>query len=221
MPDYAMLRKPTAPNRFPAAYEPWNKPFEATQAASDFLAKKGYSNAGYAVRTLLDLGLLGAMGKGGKGFGPLREKVPGSPGSPKPFSMETPTAESFIVSRSMSKRPQFLTPYTAEEMKDFRLFKVKGQDAGYAIKPDGDLVNVFNNTGIPDVGKAVVRDAIRNGATKLDAYDGFLTKEYYPQFGFKIVRRESWNPRYKPEGWLEENGTPDVVFMELPKRGGK
>lgn len=198
-----------------------NKPFEGTQGIRDYLTERGYSNAGYAVGTLGDLALLGGMGKGAKAFARYAEELPGYPGFSKTLPMETPTAESFIASRSLSKRPQFLTQYAPEQMKDFRLFKVRGQDAGYAIKPDGDLVNVFNNSGISNVGKAAVHDAIRKGATKLDAYQGFLTDDYYPQFGFKEVRREQWNPRFKPEGWLEEDGTPAVVFMELPKRGSK
>ncbi len=198
-----------------------NLPFEWTEGLRNKLAEKGYPNAGWAAGTALDLGLLGLMWRGGKEFRSFGEQLRGYPNLAKPGSMETPTAEAFIASRNTSKRPQFLTPYTAEEMKDFRLFKVKGLDAGYAIKPDGDLVNVFNNSGISDLGKAVVRDAIRNGATKLDAYQGFLTDKYYPQFGFKEARREPWNSLLKPEGWLEEDGAPDVVFMELPKRGGK
>lgn len=50
---------------------------------------------------------------------------------------------------------------------------------------------------------------------------GLFTGKYYPQFGFKEVRREPWNPQRKPEGWLEKDGTTDVIFMELPKRGSK
>gem|GEM_PF-4466564 len=197
-----------------------NSPFEWTRRVRNKFMEKGHPNLGYAAETAGDLGLMYLMGKGGEKFG-SPGKFRGYPDLTKPGSMEAPTAEAFIASRNTSKRPQFLTPYTAEQLGDFRLFKVKGFDAGYAIKPDGDLVNVFNNSGIPDLGKALVRDAIKNGATKLDAYEGFLTKDYYPQLGFREVRREPWNPLLKPEGWLEEDGGPDVVFMELPKRGGK
>jgi len=127
------------------------------------------------------------------------------------------TPEEFIAARDKSKYPQFLTPYSPNELQGFRLFKVEGKDAGYALKPDGDLVNVFNASGGRGTGDKLVRDAIDKGAVKLDCYDGWLAREFYPKFGFEEIRRESWSEAYKPESWLDKHGTPDIIYMRLQK----
>jgi hypothetical protein len=83
---------------------------------------------------------------------------------------------------------------------------------GFAIKPDGDLVSVFN---VGDKGRiqSIIPHVHDLGATKLDAFDeaGRLT-DLYKAGGFRVTRREKWNPDYAPEGWT--GGTPDVVYME-------
>ena len=128
----------------------------------------------------------------------------------------TPTPEEFIEARDKTSRPQFLTPYTEQQLSGMKLFKVNNADAGYALKDDGDLVNVFNNSSISGLGKKIINDAISNGASKLDCYDDFLPR-YYNKFGFKEVRREPWNDKYKPAQWLDKDGKPDVIYMELER----
>lgn len=107
--------------------------------------------------------------------------------------------------------------YTDDEyFNDMRRFLSADKKSGYAIKADGDLVSVFN-VGESGLGDEMVRDAVARGATKLDAFDqdGFLTR-FYSRHGFKEVGRDTWDPKYKPEGWDEAvSGTPDVVYMEL------
>lgn len=124
-------------------------------------------------------------------------------------------AEAFVEARKKAKRQQFLTQYEPDEMNGFTIRTIPGKDAGYAIKPDGDLVNVFNATGEKStgIGDALIQDAIRNGAKKLDCYDGFLVK-LYRKHGFIEVGRDKWNEEYRPEGWLDSDRTPDVVYME-------
>jgi len=96
-----------------------------------------------------------------------------------------------------------LTNYSAEDYKNFKTTLSPDKTTGYAIKPDGDLVSVFN-IGKKGMGKYAVVDAIEEGATKLDTFDGKLVK-YYQQFGFTEYKREpNWTP-----------GQPDVVYMKL------
>jgi hypothetical protein len=96
-----------------------------------------------------------------------------------------------------------LSDYTPNEYSKFKVALSYDKNTGYAIKPDGDLISVFNKGGKGNGAFAVV-DAIENGAKKLDNFDGKLT-EYYKRFGFDEVKREAnWTP-----------GQPDVVYMKL------
>lgn len=102
--------------------------------------------------------------------------------------------------------------YTAEEYQGFRLFQNADGSAGFAIKPDGDLVSVYSAGGgvLPDL----VAVATRLGATKLDCFDGRLV-ELYSALGFREVDRVQWDDQYQPEDWDKVLlGTPDVVYME-------
>ncbi len=75
--------------------------------------------------------------------------------------------------------------------------------AGYAIRPDGELVYVFSTAR--GHGDAIVASAIVNGATHLDCFDGYLPS-LYARHGFVETARESnWTP-----------GGPDVVWMARP-----
>lgn len=91
---------------------------------------------------------------------------------------------------------------------------INDNKGGYAIKSDGELISVFNY-GEKGQGVKLIKDAIKNGATKLNTFDGFLP-EYYKQFGFKEVKRIKWNDKYAPKNWdYEKFGRPDIVYMEL------
>ncbi len=129
-----------------------------------------------------------------------------------------PTPEDFILMRSKSNRPQFLTPYTAEQLKGFELYMNKG-GIGYALTPEKDLVNVFNVSGQKGAGIDAVIDAIGRGAKTLDCYDGYL-KKYYEEFGFKEYKSDPWNDLYTPENWnLKTYGKPDIIYMKY--EGGR
>lgn len=75
--------------------------------------------------------------------------------------------------------------------------------SGCAIRPDGELVYVFSlERGRGDI---LVGAAVKNGATHLDCFDGYLPS-LYARHGFEEwVRDENWTP-----------GGPDVVFMRRP-----
>lgn len=121
-------------------------------------------------------------------------------------------ASEYIKARDRSSRSQFLTPYTAKELKNYRLFLNK-EGVGYALSPEGDMVGVFNNSSIPGAGREAIVHGISNGAKTLDAIDGFLPK-YYNQFGFVEEKRLPWDDKYAPKGWnYGKYGRPDIVFL--------
>lgn len=104
--------------------------------------------------------------------------------------------------------------YPKGEYRDMKLFLSADGKTGFAIKPDGDLVSVFN-VGEKGAIQKVIPYMHGLGATKLDAFDeaGRLP-ELYGKGGFKEVGRDAWNPDYAPDPWT--GGTPDVVYMAHP-----
>lgn len=91
--------------------------------------------------------------------------------------------------------------------------------AGFAIKPDGELISVFSKA--PGAGKEIMAAAVAAGATKLDCFDKPGAKRglpaFYAGFGFKETGRVPFDPQYAPKDWdYEANDNPDVVFMERP-----
>jgi hypothetical protein len=116
------------------------------------------------------------------------------------WEVDTPElAESFLASINTSTRIEFITPYTAEELANFRLFKVDGMNIGFAIKEDGDIILVHNNEGIGGIGNLLIQKAIELGGEKLDYFDGF-----YRNLGFKLTSNEHFNDEWTPEGWKFE-----------------
>lgn len=109
--------------------------------------------------------------------------------------------------------------YPADEYTGMRLFLTSDQQTGFAVKPDGDIVSVFNrNRRNRKAVASILPLAIQNGGTKLDAFDTVLPRLYAP-YGFAEVSRTSWNDMYKPDGWSYEafasfnGGRPDVVMF--------
>ena len=115
------------------------------------------------------------------------------------------------------KYAAFVTTYTAaeyEEMKAKTYLSASGK-SGFVLKPDGDIISVFSAPSSGE-GYGAMLEAIRQGGTKLDCFDGFLADEFYPDFGFKEYDTLAWDAKYAPAGW--DNGkfnTPDIVFMRL------
>lgn len=139
--------------------------------------------------------------------------------STKITAPQTTSHENFAksIENIPAEHNAFVTKYTPEEYKNMKTFSSSDGKSGYAIKPDGDLVSVFNYGEKGNV-KKMVQEAIKNGATKLDAFDGYLTKDFYPQFGFKEVKREPWSDEFSPKNWnLTKDKKPDIVYMELSK----
>jgi hypothetical protein len=95
---------------------------------------------------------------------------------------------------------------------------------GAAVDPNGDIQNVFNNSGIQGAGAHAVIHAINNlGGRTLDAFEPHPPR-YYAQFGFQETGRAKFDPAQAPANWPKKAGTPDVVFMKwngYPKGGEK
>jgi hypothetical protein len=110
--------------------------------------------------------------------------------------------------RGMGWRKQAcLTQYSPSAYAEMRTFLSVGGKSGFAIKPDGELVSVFS--ALRGQGRALLSEAVAQGARKLDCYDGVLVA-VYTTAGFVEVRREPW------EGFdLLCMGRPDVVYMEV------
>lgn len=108
----------------------------------------------------------------------------------------------FDLARKASARVHAATsPFEASD--GMRCYLNSDATAGYVIRADGELTNVFSTRR--KQGDDIMRHALADGARRLDCFDGYLVG-FYSRHGFEIVRREpNWTP-----------GGPDVVFMALP-----
>lgn len=112
----------------------------------------------------------------------------------------------FKEALARNSRADTLSMYDEATLATFQLRMLDGGDAGYAIKPDGEFVNLFNSGGAATRGAGpwLVIDAIEHGARHGDHFDGYLTA-FYQRLGWTETRREAnWTP-----------GGPDVVFMRF------
>ena len=154
------------------------------------------------------------------------ERYTGKPGvrsNTAPRSREAATDEvtflentdyaAFEKAKNENSRPENLAPKTMEDYEGSRIFMIDSKDAGFLVK-DGDLQNVFNNSGISGLATEGVKLAIETyDAKTLDCYDGFLPK-YYSKAGFVEVARIDWDDQYAPPNWNYYTlGRPDVVIM--------
>ena len=137
--------------------------------------------------------------KGYQRFDPREKQEP----KEMSFGLTDANPEEFVQVRT--KVPKILQEY-------FTPFLTNTKDAGVAVKPDGDIVNLFSLE--KGKGRNALLHAIMNGGRKLDCFDKKKEQEkglpdYYKTFCFVEMKREkNWN-----------EGEPDVVYMELPRKG--
>ena len=132
---------------------------------------------------------------------------------------DDPVANQFIAMRNKSTRPGFLSPLVPEELVDKRVTLKHNGTVGFALTPDGDMQNLFNNGGPKGAARELIFDGLRSGGKTLDAFDGYLT-DLYRQYGFVETGRLKFNDEFAPAGWnIDRDGRPDVVFMAY--RGGE
>ena len=123
--------------------------------------------------------------------------------------------DAITTAKKAHKKGAAVHTYTAAEYERMDLFLADEGKVGFAVKSDGNLVSVFKHPD-SEYKKAIqqiVPLSLQSGAKKLDAFEGYLTQEY-AKAGFVEVKREPWGEEFKPEGWTEDMGKPDVVFME-------
>jgi hypothetical protein len=111
----------------------------------------------------------------------------------------TTDARTFVEARNKTGFRDHLTFYTEEELEDAELYIIPGFNAGYGLRGD-EIINVFNNSGVPGLGALALIDAITRGGKRLDHYEGFLS-EFYSALGFVEVKRE-------------KEGNRTVIFSE-------
>lgn len=111
-------------------------------------------------------------------------------------------ADAFNVARAVSSAVADATsPFV--DVDGTRYVLTADLNSGYAVRADGELVNVFST--VPGRGDILVSHAVANGADHLDCFDGYLPT-LYARHGFLETHREdNWTP-----------GGPAVVFMANP-----
>ena len=113
------------------------------------------------------------------------------------------TPKEFFDSVNSSKRVGFLTPYSLDELSEFKLFKLEGYNIGFALKYN-DIILVHNNEGVGGIGKLLINKAIEFGGNKLDHFDGFLTG-FYKSLDFKLNSNDYFLDEYAPDTWKYES----------------
>lgn len=115
--------------------------------------------------------------------------------------------------------------YDVAEYAGMRMFLTENGNAGFALKPDGDIISVFSKGDAKGSVGSMLEIAKQAGGTKLDCFDTVLP-EIYGKHGFEAVARMKWNDEFAPEGWDKttfskfNGGEPDVVFMVLNEKAG-
>ena len=128
-------------------------------------------------------------------------------------------AAEFNRQLGFNKRLEFVTVYDEETLNQWELYVAIGGGVGFGLTPDGEIANVFNNTGTKLCGREAVDFAISKGGYKVFCFDGFLRK-YYKHFGFKVVKQARWNEALAPPKWdYAKYKTPSVIWLELPREG--
>ena len=128
------------------------------------------------------------------------------------------TAENYVseLERTKASDPEQYWSVDGVSKESAEKGTVVSVDGGFGlVGQDGDVKGVFKTPESKEKGVAdnILQKAIKAGATKLDNFDGYLTK-IYERNGFRVVSRIPFNEEYAPDGWnKEKHGTPDVVAM--------
>lgn len=140
------------------------------------------------------------------------------------FMPRLASPEGFVYYRSLVRpsRQHFLTPYTAEQIRqmDGRPYLVTGHGrsaAGLLLKNDGEIANAFSVDLASGTGRDLIEFAISQGGNRVEFFDHPKLLELYVQhFGFKVVERIPFSleliredfPLYDPF----VSGTPEYLI---------
>ena len=112
------------------------------------------------------------------------------------------TIEAFYESLNSGQRAGFLSPYNIDEFSGMDLYKLKGHNAGFAIKDGNDIVSVHNNSDLSGLANEFMKKAKEVGGSRLDHFDGFLSG-LYRKYGFTDVYEiYQWDEQYAPTEWI-------------------
>jgi hypothetical protein len=142
-----------------------------------------------------------------------------------PEDQHVADVDKFIANRDLTPDKDFLTPHTPEELADHQILMMNDGTTGVAVGPTGEVVNLYNNSGMRGQGGIILDDAISKGANNLDCYDtgdhGLVP--FYEKHGFVETSRVPFDPLQAPDDWnYPKLNNPDVVFMALnPTKGYK
>ena len=109
-----------------------------------------------------------------------------------------------------------VTPKTAEELANTRVYLSDNGGVGFAVSQDGDLEAVFRNKGRKTPKRSmqsVLPQAIATGAIKGDCYGEDLVHVYEAGGAFRPVARVEFNPEYANDGWTPDKGEPYIYFL--------
>ena len=120
-----------------------------------------------------------------------------------------------------NKHKKMLTNYNLKDFSKMKLFKLDGYDIGYALKKSStgdydEIVSVFNNSGIKNIGNHLIQSIILNGGCYLDHYDGYLS-DFYDKHGFEEIERYEFDPEYDPEGEFESQYGKRAIIVRKHK----
>jgi len=128
----------------------------------------------------------------------------------------------FRNAASANKRREYLTCYSVSELMKFDLYYFNlfnPGEMGYAIAPDKEIANLFNNSDIVrGMGSGLIQHAIAHGGRTAFCFEGYAAY-LFRENGFVEVERRKWDEMLKPVDWKDENGKPDVVWLKYKLKG--
>ena len=175
----------------------------------------GRSGASPIARYRMPEGYAGSLDELKRASPDLIEIAPDSTGA-KYFSQQITSA------KDANKYGASVYVYPENEYQQMRLFVTEDGSAGYALKPDGDVVSAFSAGKHKGVAQNILLHAVEQGGTKLDAFDTVLP-DLYSTMGFRESGRLPWDDAQAPDEWNKavfsafNEGEPDVSFMAYNK----
>ena len=175
----------------------------------------GRSGASPVARYRMPEGYAGSLEELNRASPDLIEIAPDSTGAGY-FSQQITSA------KDANKYGASVYVYPENEYQQMRLFVTEDGSAGYALKPDGDVVSAFSAGRHKGVAQNILLHAVEQGGTKLDAFDTVLP-DLYSTMGFRESGRLPWDDAQAPDEWNKavfsafNEGEPDVSFMAYNK----
>jgi hypothetical protein len=131
---------------------------------------------------------------------------------------EKQNPQRFYDAINLSNHKSMLTDYSVEDFNKMKLFKLNGYNIGFALKlfngSYSEIVAVFNNEPVKNIGRELVKSSIDNGGCYLDHFDGFLT-QIYQSMGFEEYKRDKFDPKYDEDGsFRSKYGEADVIYRK-------